>query len=235
MPEEIYVVDTRDKTDHQSYYQAQYYLQGVRIIAGYPPEDAEEAMICLNSNMCPAELMQDDSYRCVKLDRNEYVWIKGTSLIQTCEAMGYVPEIPNVYIAAGKVISFSDHYENGKMLQTGWYEQEDWGVWSGKQTADLFFILQEEQQKGCTMNLRMYCYDSMKTVTVFINGEYVATLPVDNRTDNYTIRIPKRLAEQERIYMTFQINEELHSPLELGQSEDTRTLGIALYSIQIKE
>lgn len=85
------------------------------------------------------------------------------------------------------------------------------------------------------MNLRMYCYDSMKTVTVFINGEYVATLPVDNRTDNYTIRIPKRLAEQERIYMTFQINEELQSPLELGQSEDTRTLGIALYSIQIKE
>ena len=235
MPEAIYVVDTRDKTDHQSYYQAQYYLQGVRIIAGYPPEDAEEAMICLNSNMCPAELMQDDSYRCVKLDRNEYVWIKGTSLIQTCEAMGYVPEIPNVYIATGKVTSFSDHYENGKMLQTGWYEQEDWGVWSGKQTADLFFILQEEQQKGCTMNLRMYCYDSMKTVTVFINGEYVATLPVDNRTDNYTIRIPKRLAEQERIYMTFQINEELQSPLELGQSEDTRTLGIALYSIQIKE
>ncbi len=234
MPEEIYVVDTRDKTYHQSYYLMQYYLQGVRIIAGYPPEDAEEAMVCLNSNMCPVELMQDDSYRCVKLDRNEYVWVRGEQMIATCEAMGYVPEVPNVYIAAGKVISFSENFENGKMLQTGWYEQESWGVWSGKQTADLFFILPEEQQMGCTMNLRMYCYDSMKTVTVFINGEYVATLSVDNRIDNYTIRIPKRLAEQERIYMTFQINEELHSPLELGRSEDTRSLGLALYSIRIQ-
>lgn len=106
LPEEIYVVDTRDKTNHQSYYLAQFYFQDRKVIATYPEADVEEAIVCLNSDICPIELVQDALYQCVKLDENEYVWIKGERLQEICRKLGYELQTPDVYMENGKDISF---------------------------------------------------------------------------------------------------------------------------------
>lgn len=79
LPDEIYVVDTSSATDHNTYYLYQFYLNRYTVVAGYPREDCEEAIVFANSAAC-SELL-DRGYVMYQLDDNEWVYVSGERLI----------------------------------------------------------------------------------------------------------------------------------------------------------
>lgn len=76
---EIHVVDTRDITDHQTYYLYQMYFDEYKVVPGVPKADVQEAIILTNSGECPAG--DPENYVLFALDENEYIWIKGAGLL----------------------------------------------------------------------------------------------------------------------------------------------------------
>lgn len=72
LPEEIYVIDTQERDDHNSYYMFQFFLYDKKIIPRLPDEQLEDAVVFSNSR-----LDYLDGYQGHRLDDNEYVYVKG--------------------------------------------------------------------------------------------------------------------------------------------------------------
>lgn len=85
LPEQIYVVDRREKKDHYTYYEYQILLNRYQIQPGMP-EDARDAMVFCNRKN-DAELLEA-GYVYTRLDKNEYLYVKGEKFCDLVESSG---------------------------------------------------------------------------------------------------------------------------------------------------
>ena len=83
LPEEIYVIDTTDKTDHQLYYGYQFYLYDHKVIPDYPDSLVEEAVVFTNSGVVSNQEFLNAGYHFMCLDEDEYICVKGDELWNT--------------------------------------------------------------------------------------------------------------------------------------------------------
>ena len=83
IPTELYVYDASDKTDHQIYYMYQFLLNRYKIIPELPKDDLENAIIFTNSPSVKELFVL--GYKCIQLDKNEFVYVKGSRVDEVCE------------------------------------------------------------------------------------------------------------------------------------------------------
>lgn len=87
IPEKLYVVDRRKKQDHFTYYEYQILLNRYQIQPGIPEETEETMVFC---NRRGDEELLDAGYAYVRLDKNEYLYVKGETLSRLVESYGKV-------------------------------------------------------------------------------------------------------------------------------------------------
>lgn len=85
LPEKIYVVDRREKKDHFTYYEYQILLNRYQIQPGVP-EESEEAMVFCNRKN--DEELLESGYVFTRLDKNEYLYVKGEALCEMVVSSG---------------------------------------------------------------------------------------------------------------------------------------------------
>ncbi len=85
LPDTIYVVDSSDATDHNTYYLYQFYFNRCTVIPDYPEEGCEEAIVFCNEHN-NAELMQR-GFEEYQLDSNEWVYVSGERIENLIESV----------------------------------------------------------------------------------------------------------------------------------------------------
>lgn len=85
VPQTLYVVDRRDKKDHFTYYEYQILLNRYKIVPGIPEETENTIVFCNRKG--DRELI-DAGYRYTKLDKNEYLYVKGNAMEQLVTDQG---------------------------------------------------------------------------------------------------------------------------------------------------
>ena len=107
LPEDIYCIDTRNAEDHQVYFILQYYLADKKVIPDYPAQDIKEAVLFTNAETINSVHVKQN-YLCIKLDTDEYLWVKGAELqdsvmeaLESVEELAYSVNLANYYKADG--------------------------------------------------------------------------------------------------------------------------------------
>lgn len=85
VPERIYVVDRRKKKDHFTYYEYQILLNRYQIVPGVPKDTENTLVFC---NRKGDEELIKAGYQYVKLDQNEYLYVKGENMVNMVEEQG---------------------------------------------------------------------------------------------------------------------------------------------------
>jgi hypothetical protein len=130
------------------------------------------------------------------------------------------------------------------LLDDGWHAAEDWCVWSGDAVAHLRLPAALLARSGGEVTVRCACYfprnspeDDRRTIDVFAAGQKIATWEfaraafVGNRIDARALRIPEALmGKGTALRLAFHPDRTV-SPLEAGEGDDPRQLGLALVSI----
>ena len=85
LPENLYI-SIKEATSMRRTYTYQFLLYDYKIIWELPPQEADEAIV-LSDKEKDAELFEA-GYLCSKLDKNEYIYVKGEKLISLFEGAG---------------------------------------------------------------------------------------------------------------------------------------------------
>lgn len=126
--------------------------------------------------------------------------------------------------------------ENGNfILEKGWSKPEEWGVWSQEKTVSLLIPCDETQFFALEdkFMLSMIARSFGKQYIKISGGEGVlweGSIMGDN--NSIIVSVPSVNCVDDVTRLTIKISNPL-SPLELGQSSDTRKLGIGLEEFQI--
>lgn len=86
--EDIYVVETRELSNHQNYFLYQFYMNHYRVIPYAPGKDVSEALIFTNGSECPAA--EKEGFQGAMLDEDEYVWVRGKELQDMVRKCGVI-------------------------------------------------------------------------------------------------------------------------------------------------
>ena len=90
LPEDLYVEDAIGRTDHQTFYLYQFWMNRYNIVTGRPSEELDEVIFFTNDFSKCVDLINDE-YSVINLDyeNDEYVLIKGEQLKEAVENAGY--------------------------------------------------------------------------------------------------------------------------------------------------
>ncbi len=141
-------------------------------------------------------------------------------------------------------VTFSQHGHGRFLLDAGWHQAEDWGVWSRDHVAQLRLPAAVIAQWGGNLLLRCHYYfppsgseDEVREVGVLVNGRKLARwrfIGADcacMKMNRRQLHVPASMtANRGYIQIAFQLNE-VWSPLNAGESADPRYLGIGLVSV----
>ena len=138
-------------------------------------------------------------------------------------------------------LSFAHGGSGAAALKAGWSEPEDWGTWSTQMRCTLHFNLGQVVAR-VPFSIAFACRFHNRNVEV---GCYVEDGPLqlwDAKPEGasedacrYRLRIdPEVVRPSGDVTITFVIRDAV-SPAELGQSADTRQLGIGLEHLWIEE
>jgi hypothetical protein len=138
-----------------------------------------------------------------------------------------------VYLGSSKQISF---------FEEGWSAPEAWGLWSDGERSVIRFEADLDSGSGYVLRIKSAGYvvplrDSL-LVNVKINGqpvkEILYTTTNQMRTDSFPISpaILSSALRKGEIEVVFEINNPI-SPKILGESEDSRRLGLGLISFEL--
>jgi hypothetical protein len=130
-----------------------------------------------------------------------------------------------------KVIDFNNR-NTQCFLRKGWGQNEDWGVWSLGQYANLALFMPSGQPKTVTLDVRAFINPKHPTQTAYIsiNGVYQKKVLLGNKERNQIeLTIPPSSYGKEWIEIEFAMPQAI-SPEELGMGNDNRKLGIGLIS-----
>jgi len=134
-----------------------------------------------------------------------------------------------------KPIRFSQGGNSNKFMTSGWSQAEKDFTWTNGKIASLVFPIKESEQ-NLILKVKLHPF----IVPGKLDHQEVNVIINDKPTDQWvfseggqqekTILIPKDLLSQGRLNIVFE-TPDAKSPKELGISEDTRELAIAIYSI----
>lgn len=158
----------------------------------------------------------------------------------------YGPYVRNMIAAASKhyrlgdVIRFTETSFGPSNLSAGWSSPEPWGVWSSGSEAALSLNPPSGLDTDATLSVEASSYVGPKNpslvVRVLVNGGLCGTWVFrfqdgDRQPKMRRIRIPREYINRSRpVKIVFQFDSP-RSPLELGDSNDPRKLGLGLRSI----
>ncbi|MBI5921693.1 MAG: hypothetical protein HY847_08555 [Betaproteobacteria bacterium] len=147
--------------------------------------------------------------------------------------------IPSSIYSLGRVIDFSTLGEGTAYSRVGWSTPEEWGCWSIDDQASLRFKLRPTVPV-VNVELRMSAYVNERhpeqRVIIEANGNEVMRLVFsaksgsDFRRESFTVPLD---ADGE-LKLNLRTPNAV-SPAKLGLSKDSRTLGVALVSLSIKQ
>jgi hypothetical protein len=129
------------------------------------------------------------------------------------------------------------------LLESGWSGSESWGTWSTAAQATLLPIAVPEAASDSDFRLdatvRAFVAkpNDVRHVTVRVNGTVVGEWILSNAlAQQVSAQIPKSaLLDRHSLALSFDISNPPLSPASLGLSSDSRTLGMGLITLRIKE
>ncbi len=159
-----------------------------------------------------------------------------TFIEHTSKGVKYVPP---PYYALGSLIYFgidgnADQYLE-QNLTHGWSVPENGFRWTDEHTATFICSL-PKPETNLTLNLSFspFLAGQMKSQRLFfsVNGHNLQNFLLKNDMLNLTIDVPRNYFNEEVQRITFGLPDAI-SPKDLGVSDDTRTLGIAVRTLSI--
>ena len=125
-----------------------------------------------------------------------------------------------------------------KFLSRGWSPPEQWGAWTVDRDARLSLpVYTEEFPSGACVELRVvgFAPDKPREVTLSAWGVQPLTLWLDQQPKTLTIEVPPGTLDAVKpLKLRFHILNPI-SPNSLGLSQDIRSLGLGLISVQIEK
>src|SRR5262249_11834294 len=128
---------------------------------------------------------------------------------------------------------------SAQYLWFGWTEKQDGFRWSAGKQAALAFGLKPMPQTDCEIDLRFGPFLAQsripsQRVTISINGRIIETVTLtENKVQEYKLTLPQELLRVQN-YVLFDL-PDANSPRDFNLGDDTRELGIALYSMRFIE
>jgi len=125
------------------------------------------------------------------------------------------------------------------MLSSGWYAQEPWGIWSGaKARLRVDLPAACEGASACDLRLDLKVFhataDKPKQVRALFGDKEIAQLQVaDNQSHTWLIPLDKSLLQGRTRGLPLTLEVAAQSPAALGESSDTRVLGVGLEKLGI--
>jgi hypothetical protein len=127
-----------------------------------------------------------------------------------------------------------------KLLRSGWHSPEDWGTWSNGPSAALVWRLNRlpASEMRVRIGARIYpWYASIdQSIRVIVNGAHVATIVrnFEGEISGGNFRVPASIASAKvPMQIAFEIANPT-APKDIGESLDTRKLGLGLMNIEIE-
>jgi hypothetical protein len=111
----------------------------------------------------------------------------------------------------------------------GWSRPEEWGTWTEGESAAL--VMGVNSKKDLLLHINIAWVFNNNPVDIFVNDKFIDSFIFD-AGDN-VINIPKEYYPNKQLNIVFEI-KDLKSPKDLGQSEDTRKIGMGIISFYIE-
>jgi len=177
--------------------------------------------------------------------RRPYLWLSLMGLIlmvgQTSSADSSTPSAPTASSTPGTVVGTSIQFNAGgnsdRYRVSGWSQTEKEWTWSEGKSAQLALPIPSDPG-ALTLIIKLGALISRpavphQTVEVFANGQKIADWEVADTAD-FSARIPAEVTKKGGI-----LNIELRvpnatSPKVLGLGDDSRILGVRVYSVELK-
>ena len=239
------ILDQEPKTNHSIHFHFHEYadpsvwgywqLDYLRNLDAFPIEDKRRVIIDR------PEACSDYVFTTVMGNRQQYLTNKPEfSLFHELKVDGQI-----IYSTFKRNVVLYDYYQpslnkavdfNNRntqcFLRSGWGQNEDWGVWSLGQYANLALFMPPGQPKTLTLDVRAFVGINHPTQTAYvsINGVYQTKVVLTNKESNkITLTIPPSSYGKEWIEIEFAMPQAI-SPAELKMGDDHRKLGLGLIS-----
>ncbi len=178
----------------------------------------------------PRSTFQFDTHQTISLERS------ARSLHEILELSGMVElhsrsqSMPDRSLGISEPIFFTMDGKASDLLRFGWSNQEPNHRWTVGPQAKLIFKLNNQSEKDLLLRLKAFAYLggglSHQTIDVMVNDKKVGTWQMRG-LDWYEAVIPSGLLPKDGLVeVIFNISDPT-SPLEVGESADSRKLGIA--------
>jgi hypothetical protein len=175
-----------------------------------------------------------------------YSWISLMASIlvvgQTSAADSSTPSAPSASSTPGAVVGTSIQFNTGgnseRYRVSGWSQTEKEWTWSEGKSAQLALPIPSDPGT-LTLVIKMGALVSRpavphQTVEVFANGQKIADWEVAADTADFSARIPAEVTKSGGILnIEFRVPNAT-SPKALGLGDDSRILGIRVYSVELK-
>lgn len=140
-----------------------------------------------------------------------------------------------IYVDLGKPYIISENPMSLRMFPNGWYDKEDWGIWSKGTHSTIRFNIREplKGDTQITMTANIFApYENLAFV-VYVNNTRTEQFSLPNGLQCFSLTVPKELVTNSEIKMEINIINP-DSPKNFGFSNDTRIIGIGLVSFIIQ-
>lgn len=117
------------------------------------------------------------------------------------------------------------------------HDLEDWGRWSKGNTCSVkvYSPLLLEKKSDLHLQLSANACVENYNCTVLMNNIPIGDIELRRETEIYELNIPREIIESDVNEITFAIDGIIHTPSDLGISDDRRSMGIGIHSLTIKE
>jgi hypothetical protein len=115
------------------------------------------------------------------------------------------------------------------LLGSGWSHVESEFVWMESQEAHLRFKIKEDFTGSLQLDLSAFLPhpDSVQRASIYINDKLVSEIRFDAAKNQQTVAVPLRDLGGSEVDVKF-VDHDVASPKAAGESDDPRTLGVAL-------
>lgn len=125
-------------------------------------------------------------------------------------------------------VDFSENGASDDLINEGWYEQEKNHRWTSEK-ADITFF--SEKAQDYLLTVECLTYSNSGNTHVLYNGEEIALWDKNTKTHKESVILPVQFYDKSGKQTVTFITDDAKSPLESGESKDSRVLGISVKSM----
>ena len=118
------------------------------------------------------------------------------------------------------------------LLGRDWSQAEGWGVWSDGAAPELALRLAAPPERDLLLTIEAQPFPERQGVSVIVGGHAVARWELAGEPAEHQARIPRALIPGAQLNVVLKVDRPL-APSELGQSTDSRRLGVGLRSVRL--